>query len=320
MKKMNILVFVTLLTFVLAACGSGGNEPAATTAGAGEEATKAMKVGVTYSNLQNEYIIATQNAIRDKAAELGVELIENDGQGKAENQITQVENYITQKVDAIIVSPTDRNGVAPAIDLAVNANIPVIILTAEVANLDKATAFVGSDDVIAGKMETEFVLEKLGGTGNVVIMHGPNGNSAQINRSEGIKQVLSLNPDVQVLAEQTANWDRAQALSLMENWLQTYPDIDAVIAQNDEMALGAYNAIEAAGKQDEIMVVGIDAIPDALKSVGEDKLAATVFQDARGQGSTALEIAVKSANGETVEHMNFIPFQLVTKENLADFQ
>lgn len=322
MKKSFVVVLALLLAFVMAGCGAkngGGSSSSPAASGSGQNADK-LTIGVSYQNLQNEFAIKIQDAIRAKTKELGIELVEADGQGKAENQIAQVENFITQKVDAIILQPYDKNGSAPAVDKAVAAKIPIIVVNAQVSNLDKATAYSGSDDVVAGKLETEFVVDKLGGKGNVVIIHGPNGNSAEINRTEGIKEVLSKQPDIKILAEQTANWDRAQALSLMENWLQTYPDIDAVIAQNDEMALGAYKAIEAAGKQNEIIVVGIDAIPDALKSVEEGKLAATVFQDARGQGGQAVELAVKAVKGEPFEHINYIPFELVTKDNVSQYK
>jgi len=136
---------------------------------------------------------------------------------------------------------------------------------------------------------------------------------------EGIKQVLAKYPDAKIVVEQTANWDRAQALNLMENWLASGQKIDAVIAQNDEMALGAQKAIEAAGKQNDIAVIGIDAIPDALKAVGDGKMVGTVFQDAKQQGATAVDLAVQLVQGKQVNHDNYIPFQLVTKENLAKF-
>ena len=133
-------------------------------------------------------------------------------------------------------------------------------------------------------------------------------------------EVLKDYPEIKVLFDQSANWDRTQGLNLMENWLSTGKEINAVIAQNDEMALGAYKAIEAAGKGDKIAVIGIDAIKDALKAVKEGKLCATVFQDARGQGATALDIAVKLIQKKKVIHSNYIPFQLVTKENIANFK
>jgi inositol transport system substrate-binding protein len=152
------------------------------------------------------------------------------------------------------------------------------------------------------------------------VIHGPNGHSAEAARSEGIRQVLAKYPDAKIVVEQTANWDRTQALNLMENWLASGQKIDAVIAQNDEMALGAEKAIEAAGKQKDIAVIGIDGIPDAQKAIADGKLVGTVFQDAKGQGTQAVDLAVQLAKGQPVKHDNYIPFQLVTKDNLVNFQ
>jgi inositol transport system substrate-binding protein len=334
-KSMALIIFSILLTVALAACGSksgttsstsaapsaAGNTSVATNAASSKPAgDKKIKIGVTYQNLQNEFIINIQDKLKAKAKEMGVELIEADGQGKAENQIAQVENFITQKVDAIILNPFDKDGDAPAVDKAVAAKIPIIVVNAQVSNLDKATAFVGSDDVEAGKIEMQYMADQLGGKGNIVIIHGANGHSAEVGRTKGNKEILAKYPDIKVLAEQTGNWDRAQSLTLMENWLQKYPNLNGVVGQNDEEGLGAYKAIEAAGKQKDIKVVGIDAIPDALKAVDEGKFAATVFQDAGGQGAGAVEIAVKAVKGEKFEKNTYIPFQLVTKENLAKFK
>jgi inositol transport system substrate-binding protein len=332
MKSMSIILLSIMLSLALAACGN--SKPAASTAPAvsdnqGAAAStdsgkasngKKIKIGVTYQNLQNEFIINIQDKLKAKAKEMGVELIEADGQGKAENQIAQVENFISQKVDAIILNPFDKDGDAPAVDKAVAAKIPIIVVNAQVSNLDKATAFVGSDDVDAGRIEMQHMADQLGGKGNIVIIHGANGHSAEVGRTKGNKEILAKYPDIKVLAEQTGNWDRAQSLTLMENWLQKYPNLNGVVGQNDEEALGAYKAIEAAGKQKDIKVIGIDAIPDALKAVDEGKFIATVFQDAGGQGAGAVEIAVKVVKGEKVETSTFIPFQLVTKENLSKFK
>jgi len=193
------------------------------------------------------------------------------------------------------------------------------VVNAQVVNVDKATAFVGSDDIDAGQIEMKYIADMLKGKGNIVIIHGPNGHSAEVQRTIGNKNILKLNPGIKVLFEQTANWDRAQAMALMENWMQTGKQINAVVAQNDEMALGAFKAIEAANKQAQIPVIGIDAIPDALKSVQQSKMVATVFQDARGQGAGAVEAAYNLAKGKTFAKTTFIPFQLVTKTNLAKF-
>lgn len=276
-------------------------------------------VGVSYQNLQNEFIINIQDAIRKKAKELNIDLIELDAQGKSENQISQVENLIALDVDAVILNPCDKEGSAPAVDIAVRDKKPIIVVNSVVANLHKANAFVGSNDAEAGRIATQYIMNLLGGKGNIAVIHGLNGHSAEVQRTEGIRQTISKYPEVKIMVEQTANWDRAQGMALMENWLASSRKIDAVIAQNDEMALGASKAIEAAGKQQEIKVIGIDAIDDALRSVSEGKMAATVFQDAKGQGSLAVELAKKIVQKQKINHTYYIPFQLVTKANLKDF-
>jgi inositol transport system substrate-binding protein len=285
----------------------------------GPEARHKITIGISYQNLQNEFIINIQDAVRAEAAKLNVDLVESDGQGKAENQIAQTENFIARNVDAIILNPYDKEGSAPAVDLAVQARKPIVVVNAIVSNLEKANAYVGSEDAEAGRLAAQRIMDVLHGKGNIAVIHGPNGHSAEVQRSDGIRQALAKYPDAKIVVEQTANWDRAQALNLMENWLASGRKIDAVIAQNDEMALGAYKAIEAAGKQKEIAVIGIDAIPDALRAVADGKLVGTVFQDAKGQGTLAVDLAVQLAEGGQVKHDNYIPFQLVTKANLPEF-
>jgi inositol transport system substrate-binding protein len=278
-----------------------------------------VKIGITYQNMQNEFILGIESAAKAKAKSLGATLIENDGQGQAETQIAQVENFIAQKVNAIILNPFDKEGCAPAVEKAKAAGIPIVVVNAQVVNVDKANAFVGSDDIDAGQIEMKYIAELLKGKGNIVIIHGPNGHSAEVQRTIGNKNVLKQYPGIHVLFEQTANWDRAQAMALMENWMQTGKPINAVVAQNDEMALGAYKAVEAANKQGQIPVIGIDAIPDALKSVKDGKMVATVFQDSRGQGAGAVVAAFDLAKGVKVAKTTFIPFQLVTKATVAKF-
>ena len=284
------------------------------------ETAHKITIGISYQNLQNEFIINIQDAVRAEAEKMGVNLIEADGQGKAENQIAQTEDFITRNVDAIILNPYDKEGSAHAVDLAVQAHKPIVVVNAIVSNLQKANAYVGSEDAEAGRIAAQRIIDVLQGKGDVAVIHGPNGHSAEVQRSDGIRQVLSKYPDAKIVVEQTANWDRAQALNLMENWLASGRKIDAVIAQNDEMALGALKAIEAAGKQKEIAVIGIDAIPDALRAVADGRLVGTVFQDAKGQGTLAVDLAVQLVEGKPVKHDNYIPFQLVTTNNVASFQ
>lgn len=288
--------------------------------GAAQLSAQQVKIGITYQNMQNEFILGIADAAKAKAKALGVTLVENDGQGKAETQIAQVENFIAQKVNAIILNPFDKEGCAPAVEKAIAAGIPVVVVNAQVVNMDKAQAFVGSDDIDAGQIEMQYIADMLKGKGNIVIIHGPNGHSAEVQRTIGNKNILKKYPQIHVLFEQTANWDRAEAMGLMENWMQTGKTINAVVAQNDEMALGAFKAVEAANKQASIPVIGIDAIADALKSVEQSKMVATVFQDGRGQGAGAVEMAYNLAKGKKVAKTTFIPFQLVTKANLAKFK
>lgn len=276
-------------------------------------------IGVSYQNLQNEFIINIQDAIRLEAKRNGVELIELDAQGRAENQISQVENFIAFGVDAIILNPCDKEGSAPAVDICVREGKPVIVVNSIVSNLQKANAFVGSEDAEAGRIAATYIVELLKGKGNIAVIHGLNGHSAEVARSAGIREVLKNYPNTKIILEQTANWDRAQGLALMENWLSSSNRIDAVIAQNDEMALGALTAIQAAGKEKEILVIGIDAIQDALKAVDEGKLVGTVFQDAGGQGSLSISVALSTLQHKPVRHNNYIPFKLVTKKNLNEF-
>ena len=276
-------------------------------------------VGITYQNLQNEFIINIQDAVRRRAEELGIELIELDAQGKAENQISQVENFIARGVDAIILNPYDKEGSSPAVTIAAREKVPIVVVNAIVSNLDQASAYVGSEDAEAGRIATNYIMDLLNGQGNIAVIHGANGHSAEVQRSIGIREVIDKFPSAQIVVEQSANWDRAQALALMENWLASGREIDAVIAQNDEMALGAHKAIEAAGKQHDILLIGIDAIKDALVAVSEGGLVGTVFQDAKGQGALAVELAKKLIDGEVIENNHYIPFKLVTKENLSNF-
>jgi len=278
-----------------------------------------ITIGITYQNLQNEFIINIQDAIREYAGENNLRIIEVDGQGKAENQISQTENFLALDVDAIILNPIGKYGSAPVVSIANREHKPIVVINAIVVNMDKATSFVGSNDSEAGRIAANYICKLLENEGNIAIIKGLNGHSAEIQRTAGIYEVLKQFPKMKVVYEQTANWDRAQGLNLMENWLSSGKEIDAVIAQNDEMALGAYNAIEAAGRQNDILVIGIDAIQDALRSVKEGKLCGTVFQDAKEQGRLSMEVAMKAVKGEQVDKKYYIPFQLVTKENLSEF-
>jgi inositol transport system substrate-binding protein len=297
---------IIALAVVLALCGCQ------------QSGEKRITIGVTLMNLPNEFIVMIHQAMEAKAKELGVKLIVNDAQRSAERQVQQVESFIAQRVDTIILNPCEVEASSPAVDKALAAGIPIVNVNSETKSAP--TAFVGSRDEESGRIAMDYIAKRLNGQGNVVMMHGFMGQAAQIKRDQGAREILAKQPGLKLLADQTGEWDRAKAMSLMENWIQSLgPKINAVFAQNDEMAMGALLALEQAKMKDKVIVAGVDAIADALQAVKVGRLDATVFQDARGQGSGAVEVAVKIVKKQPYEKQVFIPFQLVTKENVGQY-
>jgi inositol transport system substrate-binding protein len=283
-----------------------------------ESGSDKLVIGATMLSMQNEFIVNVSDAMEAKAKEMGVELITVDAERSALKQVEQVESFISQGVDAIIMNPCEVEASSPAVKLALDAKIPIINVNSETSA--KPTAFVGSDDAESARIAMKYIVEKLGGKGNVLMMHGFMGQAAQIRRDSGAKEILKANPGLKLLAEQTGEWDRAKGMSLAENWIQSYGDkINAIFAQNDEMGMGAVKALEAAGLKGKVLVVSVDAIPDALQAVKKGALDATVFQNAKEQGGKAIETAVKAAKKEAFDKEVLIPFQLVTKENVGTF-
>jgi len=276
-------------------------------------------IGVSMLSMQNEFIVSVSDAIEKKASAVGTELIVVDAERSALKQIEQIESFIAQGVDAIIMNPCEVEASSPAVTKALAAGIPIINVNSATAT--QPTAFVGSDDVESGRIAMEYVAKRLNEKGNVIMIHGYMGQAAQIQREQGAREVLKKYPGLNLLAHQTGEWDRAKSMSLMENWIQSYGNkIDGVFAQNDEMGLGAVKALEAAGMKSKVVVVSIDAIPDALRAVEKGTLDATVFQNAGQQGAQAVEIALKIIAKQPYEKQVLIPFQLVTKQNVAEFK
>lgn len=321
-SKLGIVFFcMVLLVGLLAGCGgnsssnNGNNAPAASN---GNKTDKKLKIGVTVYYM-SEFITLAVEGIKKEVADQGAELVLLDASNDVSKQISQVENLISQNVDAIVIAAVDSDSLNGSVAQAKEKGIPVIALNMLINSPD-ITAYAGPNDVQAGELETQYVMDKIGGKGNVLILEGPIGVSAQQQRKEGIHNVLAQNPDVNVLAEKTANWSREEALKLTENWLQAFSGkIDAIIAHNDEMALGAIEALEAKGLKSSIPVVGIDAIKDACLSIEKGLLDATVFQDADKEARLAIKLAVQAARGEAVEKTNMIEMELVTKDNVNKY-
>ncbi len=323
MKKvaLGVLLILSLMLMVVG-CKSEEESVAPEKSTSVEESATAEEkdefvIAASFQNLQNEFVLNIQDAMVAEAESMeGVKLVTVDGEGNPEKQVTQIENFITQGVDAIILNPFDKDLCMPAVLKANEAGIPIVIVNAQVADLSLAQGFCGSNDVDAGIIAASHIAELLEGKGNVYVIKGPLGHSAEIARSEGIISIFDEYEDINIIAEKTANWDRAEGMSVMENWINTGDEINAIVAQNDEMALGAYKAIEAAGLEKEILVIGIDAIPDALKSVKNGEMVATVFQDSAGQGVGALRMAFELAKGNEIDHDEFIPFQLIIASDI----
>ena len=222
-----------------------------------------VKIGVTLMDFSTEFGIGLKDYMTAKADAMGdVELTVVDAGGDAAKQLQQVETFISQKVDAIIMQPQEQEACSPAIDKAKAAGIPIINCNS--LTITEPDAYVGSNDSESAEIAMTYIAKQLGGKGNVLMMHGHPGQTAEVKRTEGAMDILAQNPDMTLLDEQTADWDRAEAMTLMENWIQAYGDqINAVFCQNDEMALGALNALVQAGKKDNVLVVGVDAIDDA---------------------------------------------------------
>lgn len=258
------------------------------------------KIGAAVYGLKAEYMRLWTTALeRHPAVKSGLAKITVfDGKYDASVQQSQFETMVTQGFDAIIFVPIDIQAGAAAVELAAKENIPVIGSNTRV-NSDKLTSYIGSDDVKAGAMEAEAVLKKMGYKGNVVISEGPIGQSAQIERRKGNMQVLEKNPNVKMLEMKTANWSRAEAMSLMENWLSAHPNqINGIIGQNDEMALGAIQALKAAGLDPKNFgLAGIDGVTDAMMAVKAGEMV-SILQDAKAQAQGALDLALRALIGK----------------------
>jgi inositol transport system substrate-binding protein len=318
-KKINLFVVSIIIIALLAACAAPAaqpTEPPATEASGGDET---ITIGVTM--LFNDLWLTTlRDAMTEYAAtQPGVELVMVDSKEDVATQLGQVENFVAQNVDAIIVIAANTDAADPMTKAAQDAGIPLVYVNRLPSNLPEGISYVGSESIQAGIMQAEWIAEQLGGKGNVVIMNGDLAQEAAQKRTEGEKQVFAKFPDIKIIREDTGNWSRDQGLALMENWLASGDQIDAVASNNDEMAIGAIQAIEAAGKLGEIIVGGVDASPDALQEMDKGRLDVTVFQNAKGQGEGGIKVAIALAKGETVEQFTWIPFELVTPENYKDY-
>jgi inositol transport system substrate-binding protein len=290
-------------------------------------AAHAETIGVTMAQFDDNFLTVLRNGMSDYAKTLdGVELQIEDAQNDVAKQQSQIQNFIASGVSAIIVNPVDTDATAAMSKAASEAGIALVYVNREPVNvneLPEKQAFVASNEMESGTLETKEVCRLLNGKGKVVVMMGELSNQAARMRTQDVKDVIATDEckGLEIVEEQTANWSRTQGSDLMTNWLSAGLEFDAVISNNDEMAIGAIQALKAAGRSmDSVVVAGVDATQDALAAMAAGDLDVTVFQDAAGQGKGSVDAALKLAKGEKIETKVYIPFQLVTPANIADFQ
>jgi ribose transport system substrate-binding protein len=306
MSKKNVWLMLLLVVFsvsiLLTGCGGTKQEPAA----------KKAVIGLSISTLNNPFFVDLRDGAKAAADANGMDLVVMDAQDDASKQLANIENLIQQKVSVIIVNPVDSKAIVPAIEAANKANIPVITVDRTAAGGQVVSA-IASDNVAGGKMAGQFIVDKLGGKGKLVELEGVPGSSAANDRGKGFNEAVKAAAGLTVIAKQPADFDRAKGMKVMENILQANPEINAVFAHNDEMALGAVEAIKAANRTG-ITVVGFDATADATKAVDDGSLAATVAQKPKDMGKIAIETAKKVIAKETVAATIPVNLELVIKK------
>lgn len=306
MKKINLLFAAFALVFVLAACtlengSSSNNSDKATT-------NDTLTIGLSISTLNNPFFVTLNEGAQVKAEELGAKLTVADAQDNASKQTSDVEDLIQQGVDVLLINPVDSAAVASAVEAANAAGIPVITVD-RTSEGGEVVSHIASDNVAGGELAGEYLTELVGKDAIIVELEGVAGSSAARDRGDGFNKAID--GQLKVVSKLTANFNRAEGLTVMENILQANPNVVGVFAHNDEMALGAVEAIAATGK--DIKVIGFDATDDAQAAVKAGTLAATVAQKPEVIGSKAIETAIQYLKGETVDASIPVELELIKK-------
>ncbi|WP_049621308.1 ribose ABC transporter substrate-binding protein RbsB [Frateuria defendens] len=305
---------LTAAALLAAACSQQGPGESAAPAAAGTAAGAAggaKVVGLALSTQNNPFFVELKQGAEQAAKEAGLTLTVVDAQDDPAKQIASVEDLIQKKVAVILLNPTDSSALSGAVQEANQAHIPVITLDRSVDN-GQVASHIASDNVAGGGKAADFLRQALGNKGNVIELQGVPGTSAARDRGQGFEGALK-GSGLRVIASQPANFDRAQGLSVTENLLQAHPDVQAIFAQNDEMALGAARALEGA-KRDNVLVVGFDGTPDGMQAVKDGKLAATVAQQPGMIGRIGVQTAKSLIDNQPVEAKIAVPLKLVSKD------
>jgi ribose transport system substrate-binding protein len=306
------------------AAGCGDDDDSSGGGSAGGGSGDAITVGASVLGSQFPAVVAMNEGINEEAEKLGVEVTIADSSGKADKQANDIQDLIARQVDALIVNAVDSNAVLAPVKAARNADIPVIAsftTLGEAECVEEDTqGFVGFDEPGFGKTAGEAAVELLPDGGQVAIIDGLPGLRASKIRHDGFVEALKANPKIEVVASQPGDFDRDKARKAAENILQANPDVDLFFTSDDNMGVGAVQAIEAAGKDGEVMVIGLGGSKDALESIEAGKMTATVYSSLREGGRRALRMAVAAAKGEPIPvECNVLPQTLVDKSNIDEY-
>ncbi|MCK1236249.1 substrate-binding domain-containing protein [Streptococcus uberis] len=316
-KKLGFLALFLSMVLLLGACGKTGlgNSSASSSKEVTKKAAKDLKLGVSISTTNNPYFVAMKDGLDKFAGQKKVSLKVADAQDDAARQADDIQNFISQNVDAILINPVDSKAVVSSIKAANSANIPVILIDRGSEGGDVLTT-VASDNVEAGKMAAEFVVKELGEKAKAFELSGVPGASATVDRGKGFNKIAKTKLDI--LSSQSANFDRAKALNTAQNMIQGHKDVQVIFAQNDEMALGAAQAVKSAGLKD-ILIVGIDGQPDAHDAIKNGDITATIAQQPAKMGEIAIQAAIDHYQGKKVKKTTVSPIYLVTKETVDQY-
>ncbi|AHZ67839.1 MULTISPECIES: sugar ABC transporter substrate-binding protein [Pseudomonas] len=284
-----------------------------------------MKIGVSMSQFDDTWLTYLRESMDKKAKSYpdGVQLQFEDARSDVVKQLSQVESFISQKVDAIVVNPVDTAATKKITEAAVKAGIPLVYVNRrpDDLKLPKGVVTVASNDLEAGEMQMQYLADKMGGKGDIVILLGDLANNSTTNRTKGVKEVLAKYPNIKIEQEQTGTWLRDKGMTLVNDWLTQGRKFDAVVANNDEMAIGAAMALQQAGvDKGSVLIAGVDGTPDGLNAIKKGSLAVSVFQDAKGQADGSIDTAVKMAKNEPVEQAVWVPYRLITPQNVDTFK
>ena len=315
MKKGSVLVLLAALSLSLNGCQRGAEQSGGSR----------QRIALVMKTANNPFFIEMQKGAEEAAKRLNVELVVQAAEREVdvEKQMQIVENLIQTRVAALCVTPSGSREIVPAIDKANRAGIPVVIVDTRVdakalgESGGKVATFIGSDNYEGGKFAGEFLAKRLNGKGKVAVLEGIPGHETGDSRLRGFRDALKASPGVEIVASQTANWERDQGFNVFQNILQSHPDVQAVFACSDLMALGAVEAIAAAKKGGQITVVGFDATSEARDAISKGTMDASVAQSPAQMGALAVENAVKLLKGEQVQPEFVVPIKLITKENTA---